>query len=206
MRGRILTAFPGRASRYRFAWLSDSENRFVCGAKGFSRVVKSGVRGRERELRPDPRGGFRVGEEDGSEGHVGRTGGDQLEGVPPGPDTSHADNRKLGRAAARVDGGERDRLERRARVAPDASAETGPQAPVEREPADRVHEGKAVGSGRLDGPGDLGDVPGGRRELGVERQGRRRPARGDDLRGRLGCLVDVGTGKVELDGRDFVAA
>src|ERR687888_2729388 len=50
-------------------------------------------------------------EQDGPEGDVVRARGEQLERVPPGRYSAHADDRQLGGPPARVDRGERDRTE-----------------------------------------------------------------------------------------------
>src|SRR5215204_6111913 len=75
------------------------------------------------ELGANTRGRAGVGEEDGSERHRGRAGGEQFEHVSARTDTAHADDRERRRAAARVHRGERDRLERGAREPAGGTAE-----------------------------------------------------------------------------------
>jgi len=160
-----------------------------------------------RELRADPPRRGRVGEQDRPEPDVGRPGGDQLERVAPGGDAAHAHDRQARRRGAGIDGRERDRLERRARVAAHPACEPRPERPlVQREPAQRVHEREPIGAGGLDRTGDLREVPGCRRELRVDGKASRGPASGDDLGGALRRLVDVRAREVQLDGGDFVAA
>ena len=111
---------------------------------------------------------------------------------------------KSRRARARMDRCERDGLQRRAGVAAGAAREHRSQrARVEREAAQRVDEREPVGAGGLDRARDVSPMSqDGRRELRVERQRRRLAARGDDLGGRLGRLVDVRAREVELDRLD----
>ena len=123
------------------------------------------------------------------------------EPTPPIPTIGHVD-----RSGARRDARERDRLQRRSGVAAGAAAELRAQRlRVERHAADRVDEREAVRAGGDDRPRRLGDVPGRRRELRVERLRGARAAAGDDLRRRLGRLLDVRAREVELDRLDIGA-
>ena len=141
----------------------------------------------------------RVREEHRAEGDGARSGSEELERVAAGGDPAHPDNGQRGRPKARVDGRERDRLERRSRKTAARGAEHRPQVGVELHPTQRVHEGEAVGARRLHRACDLRDVPARRRELCVQRETRRCPAGGDDLGRRFGRLVHVRAGEVQLD-------
>ena len=160
-----------------------------------------------RQLLSDAHGSLGVGEEDGPEGHVVGSGGNKFEDVAPGPDPPHPDDRQLDRAPAGVDGGQRNRLERRPRVASEGGTERRLQRPlVQLEATDGVHEREPVRAGRFDRAGDLGDVPVGRGELRVKGQRGGRAAGGDDLMGRVCGFLDVRAGQVELDGSHIASS
>src|SRR5579859_8292967 len=69
------------------------------------------------ELAPDARRGGWIGEENGAERDGGGARGDELERVTAGRHAAHADDRKRRGPGAVEDRGERDRPQRRARVA-----------------------------------------------------------------------------------------
>ena len=134
------------------------------------------------ELGPDPRRRVRVREENRAE----------RDGVAPGRISSSASRPvatppmpTIGSStrAAGIDGGECDRLQRRAGEPAGAALETRPERPlVEREAADRVHEREAVGARGLGRAGDARRCPGrraraSRRAVARSPRGRRRRSR-----------------------------
>ncbi len=119
--------------------------------------------------------------------------------------SAHADERQVDGRRAGVDGRQGDRLQGRTGVAAGAAAELrAKRLLVESEPAQRVHERQTVGSRGLHRTRNLGDVPGCRRELRVQRQARRGATCGHDLGCALGRLVDVRAGEVQLDRLDVL--
>ena len=115
---------------------------------------------------------------------------------------AHPDDRQAGRLVADAHRVEGDRLQRRAREAAAAARERRAEVLVERRPAERVDEREAVRARGGDRASDLRDVGMRGGELRVERQSRRRAAGRDDLRRRVGGLVDVRAREVELDRLD----
>src|SRR5690349_17714750 len=126
---------------------------------GLCRVREAMGRGLGRELRTDPLRRARVAEENRPQSDVRGARGDQLERVAAGRHAAHPDDREPGRAIRVEDGGERDRLQRRPRVAARPGAQARRErALVEREPADRVHEREPVRARLLRGPRDRAHV------------------------------------------------
>ena len=172
----------------------------MCDPPCIGRIGNAAHRGLGGELAADASRRLGIGEEDGSERHVRRSGGDQVERVTARGHPSHAHDRERRRPVGGPDGGERDRPERRSREPADRRPEVWPErALVEGQAPDRVHQGEPVGARVFHGAGGLGHVPARRRELRVEQLAGRGAAGGDDLRRRLRRLVDVRTREIELD-------
>jgi len=148
---------------------------------------------------------IRIRKQDCAERDVARTAGEELNHVLRRRDTPHADDGKLRRRPARMHRGKCNRLQRWAgKSACDARKRRLQRARIEREAAQRVDQRQAVGARRFHGSCDRAEVGMRGGKLRVERQRRRRAARRDDVRRRIGGLVDVRAGEVQLDRVDVL--
>src|SRR5438093_3091517 len=100
---------------------------FVCAREHVVYAGNGDPRTLPDDLFANPPRSVRIGEEDRPERNVPRARRDEFDDVPSRGNAAHPDDREIGRAAARVNGCERDRLQRGAGEAAECSAERRPQ-------------------------------------------------------------------------------